>query len=51
MSLPNKQMEGSFTKKIPKHKAVYSFSPKHKPVEYVVLGEKILLDTEGVCHE
>jgi amidase len=39
-------MERSFTRKIPKHKVVHSFSPKHKPVEYVVPCEKILLETE-----
>ena len=39
-------MEGSFTRKIPKHKVVHSFSPKHKPVEYVVPCEKILLETK-----
>lgn len=33
-------------KKVPKHKVIYSFSPKHEPVEYVVPGEKILLETE-----
>jgi amidase len=34
------------TKKIPKHKVTYSFSTKHKPVEYVEPKEKILLETE-----
>jgi len=33
-------------KKLPKHKAVYSFSPKHKPAEHVTPEEKILLETE-----
>jgi len=33
-------------KRIPKHKAVYSFSPKHKPAEYVAPKEKIVLETE-----
>jgi len=33
-------------KKIPRHKAVYSFSPRHKPVEFVAPGEKILLETQ-----
>jgi amidase len=33
-------------KKISKRKLTYSFSPKHKPVEYVAPKEKILLETE-----
>jgi amidase len=37
---------GSFTKKISKHKVIYSFSPRHKPVECVASREKILLETE-----
>jgi amidase len=33
-------------KKVPKHRVIYSFSSKNKPVEHVKLGEKILLETE-----
>lgn len=33
-------------KRIPSHKVVYSFSPKHKPAEHVNLKEKILLETQ-----
>lgn len=33
-------------KKVPKHKVIYGFSPKHKPVEHVKLGEKVLLELE-----
>ncbi len=33
-------------RKVPKHRMVYSFSSRNKPVEYVVPGEKILLETE-----
>jgi len=36
----------NFMKKVPKHKVIYSFSPKHEPVEYVVPGERVLLETE-----
>lgn len=33
-------------KKVPKHEVIYSFSPKHKPVEHVKPGEKVLLELE-----
>jgi len=33
-------------RRVPKHKAVYSFSSKNKPAEHAVPGEKILLETE-----
>jgi len=33
-------------KKVPRHKVVYSFSSRHKPVEKVVPGETILLELE-----
>lgn len=33
-------------KRVPKNKAIFSFSSKHKPVEYVEVGEKVLLETE-----
>ncbi|MGQ9624774.1 MAG: acetamidase/formamidase family protein [Candidatus Bathycorpusculaceae bacterium] len=33
-------------KKVSKSKAVYSFSPKHSPAEYVAPGEKVLLELE-----
>jgi amidase len=33
-------------KRIPKHKVIYTFSPRHKPVEQIAPKEKILLETE-----
>ncbi|MEM3770244.1 MAG: acetamidase/formamidase family protein [Candidatus Bathyarchaeia archaeon] len=33
-------------KTVPKWKRVYSFSPKHKPAEYIKLGEKVRLELE-----
>ena len=33
-------------KKVPKHKVIYSFSSKHKPVEHVKPGERVLLELE-----
>lgn len=33
-------------KTVPKWKAIYSFSPKHKPAEHIKPGEKVLLEVE-----
>ena len=33
-------------KVVPRSKVIYSFSPQHKPVEHVKLGESVLLETE-----
>ena len=38
--------EENALKKISKHKVIYTFSPRHRPVEYVAPKEKILLETE-----
>jgi amidase len=39
-------LEEKALKKIPKHKVIYAFSPRHKPAEHVAPKEKILLETE-----
>jgi amidase len=43
---PTQKKEETIMKRIPKTKLVYSFSQKHKPIAYIALGEKILLETE-----